>query len=1300
MTSNKLAKLYLGITFLVSVFPMSVTAIAPDTVFVEVPAPSAVPEGLAPIRSYEYGSFVWMELTKQDFDTLKTSQAAFTEHPDIHTLILGEQAIDTRHGLPLLPQEWDTIPSTDADLYMVKFSGPTRDEWIEDLRSADLEIVQYIYPFTYVVWGRPEQVKLAAVSNTIVWTAPFAPAYRVLPKWRNLSETAIDMDVLMVRAADTDGIIETMEALGGIPDGRAILNATFEIAGFRMAGSTFHLAAQIPGVYSIQPRPTDGGLRGEMSNQVNVNNVDVTNLAFPGYNTWLTSVGLNGSGVIMANVDSGVQETHPDLVNRFLTCTGTTCSSTSSSHGTHTAGIMAADGSSGTVDSYGFLRGLGVAPAANLVEQVYSPYYTYTNGMLMLMSDSYTNNAVLSSNSWGPSGSAQGYDNDTMQVDIGVRDAVSGTAGNQPLQYILSFMNGNGGTSSQGSPDEAKNCFTIGSTKLQNSGGSQILQIDDISSNSAHGPALDGRKIPHMVAPGCYVDSTIPTNSWGTMCGTSMSSPHVSGAVALFFQYYRGLFSGMNPSAALVKAAFISCAHDLSGHLDADGGTLGHPFDSKQGWGRMDLEAVVDPAVPVVYFDNPLTLDNTGEQWETTLNVSDTGQPLRIMLVWTDAPGHGLGGSTPAWNNNLNLEVVYGGNTYRGNYFAASGWSQTGGSADGMHNTEGVFIGPTASGSFTVRVVGANISSDGIPNSGDTTDQDFSIVVRNANMGTPTPTPSGPTHTPTITPTPTRTPTPTNTPVLSSCTVMLVDDDNNAPDCLAYYTAALDALAYGYTVFTVGTGSENGPTAAQMDPYDIVIWFSGDKFGSSSAGPNSTDEASLTTYLDTGGRLFLDAQDYLYDMGLTTFSQTYLGVSTFTNDSANATSITGVAGDPVGDGLGPYALSYPAGFSDYGDIVNAGTGASVAFQSTPIGNNLCVDKASGSWRTVFFGTSWVPVYNSSTANGRAALQAILDYLCPVTGPTATPTRTPTPTSTPVPPTNTPTFTPTPTTTPVPPTATQTRTPTPTNTLMPPTNTPTRTPTATDTPVPPTSTATGTPIPATNTPTWTPVPPTNTPVMPTATQTSTPVPPTVTPTRTSTPTHSPVPPTNTATRTSTPTNTPVPSTSTPTRTPTSTTTPVPPTNTPVLPTPTGTFVPPTATSVPPTDTPTIPSATPTPECDTLGVTLEMPGDLFRSGDLCWLRAHVCNDATETLQGMPLFVVLDVVGAYWFWPTWSSDIDYDRRDFVPGQTTVGIIPEFTWPENDSAFSGAMFHGAVLDQEMTTLLGEMGSWRFGWR
>ncbi|MFQ5429165.1 MAG: S8 family serine peptidase, partial [Phycisphaerae bacterium] len=492
-------------------------------------------------------------------------------------------------------------------------------------------------------------------------------------------------------------------------------------------------AAQVPGVYSIKPVPTDGGLRGEMSDQVNVDNVDGTNLAFPGYQAWLAAAGVDGTGVVIANVDGGVQDTHPDLVGRIIACTGTTCGGgATSSHGTHTAGIMAADGSSGTLDGFGFLRGLGVAPGANLVEQVYSPFFQNPGGMLLLMTDSYNNGASLSGNSWGPSGSPQGYDDDTRQVDVGVRDADPNAPGNQPLTFVLSFMNGNGGTSTQGTPDEAKNLFNIGSTKMQTSGGTQILQIDDISSNSAHGPALDGRTIPHMVAPGCYVDSTVSTNTWGTMCGTSMASPHVSGAVALFIQYYRNLPGGPpDPSPALIKAAFLPVSRDLAGHLDADGGVLGHPFDSKQGWGRMELQKVVDPQVSVRYFDAPQIFDNTGEIWTTTVSAADPAQPLKVMLVWTDAPGHGLGGSTPAWNNNLDLEVQSGANLYRGNNFAASGWSQTGGVADGMNNTEGVFIGPTASGAFTIRVIASNITSDGVPNQGDGTDQDFALACYN-----------------------------------------------------------------------------------------------------------------------------------------------------------------------------------------------------------------------------------------------------------------------------------------------------------------------------------------------------------------------------------------------------------------------------------------------------------------------------------------------------------------------------------------------------------------------------------------
>jgi len=207
--------------------------------------------------------------------------------------------------------------------------------------------------------------------------------------------------------------------------------------------------------------------------------------------------------------------------------------------------------------------------------------------------------------------------------------------------------------------------------------------------------------------------------------------------------------------------------------------------------------------------------------------------------------------------------------------------------------------------------------------------------------------------------------------------VLLVDDDNNSPDVRPYYTAALDALGVSYDVFNAGSG--NGPSLAEMIGYQAIIWFTGDKFGGT-AGPNNVDAANLAAYLEGGGRLFLSSQDYIYDMGLTPFAQTYLGVGSFTNDAGNATVKYGVAGNPIGDGAGPYPLSYPFGFTDYGDIVNSGSGGSVAFRSAAAGgNNLNVTQTGDNWKTVFLGTSWVAVAHASPANGVALLQRILDW---------------------------------------------------------------------------------------------------------------------------------------------------------------------------------------------------------------------------------------------------------------------------------------------------------------------------------
>ncbi|MCH8251181.1 MAG: S8 family serine peptidase [Planctomycetes bacterium] len=681
----------------------------------------------------DYGPFDWMVLEPSEYARLSSAGIAFELRPNAFVLRLGELSFDPIAEPPSLPKGWDEVGEDGPDLHLVQFVGPTRAQWLEGLRAAGLRVVQYVHPFTYIVWGEPADRAQAAALASVRWTGPFAPAYRVLPRWRGLPPDLRDVNILVYRGADVDGALASIEALGATVTGRDVLNDIFEVAAVTMPGTALRAAASVPGVYSIQPIPTDGGLRTEMSDQINVNNHDESNLAFPGYLEWLDAVGVDGTGVIIANVDGGIQDSHPDLINRLIPCVGVTCGGgASSSHGTHTAGIMAADGSSGVTDGFGFLRGLGQAPGANLVEQTFRGWYQQPGGMLLLMTDSFNNGASLSGNSWGPSGSPQGYDYHTMQVDIGVRDADPDAPGNQPLTFVLSFMNGNGGTSTQGTPDEAKNLFNIGSTKMQNSNGSQILQIDDLSSNTAHGPALDGRTIPHMVAPGCRVDSSTSGSGYTLMCGTSMASPHVSGAVAVFIDYYRSL-EGVteDPSPALIKAAFLPVAHDLAGFQDADGGTLGHPFDSKQGWGRMDLDAVVNPAHTVRYFDSPVTFDNTGEEWVMTVSPIDPNEPLKFMLVWTDAYGHGLGGSQPAWNNDLDLVVESGGQTYRGNDFMADGWSRPNGVADFKNNTEGVFLGPIAPASVTLRVVAADINSDGVPNNGDDTDQDFAIVCVN-----------------------------------------------------------------------------------------------------------------------------------------------------------------------------------------------------------------------------------------------------------------------------------------------------------------------------------------------------------------------------------------------------------------------------------------------------------------------------------------------------------------------------------------------------------------------------------------
>jgi serine protease AprX len=1107
-------------------------------------------QGLSPARTIDYGTFSIVELSATDAQRAAAAGLLTADAVLDYTLTFGESRFDPLVEAPAINPQWASQRAAGNDLRLVQFVGPTKQEWLDDLARAGLEVVQYFHPYTYAVYGPAEaaaDVRAAAGdASPIRWTGDYLPGYKVQPRWQALADDAIMTTVMIYKGADVGGTIEAINAMGGKFAGVVETDPVFAYGKLAVPGQKYLDIASMPGVYSIQPEPTDGGLRGEMSNQVCVNNVDGTNLAYPGYFTWLAGVGVNGAGVRIANVDGGVQQNHPDLVNRIVPCVGVSCSASSSSHGTHTAGIMAADSTSGTMDGLGFRRGLGIAPGANLVVQNYSPTFTQPGGMLLLMTISQRNGASLSGNSWGPAGTPRGYDGDTRQTDVGVRDADPDAGGNQPLSFVLSIMNGNGGTSTQGTPDEAKNLFTIGSTKMQNTNGTQILEIDDLSSNTAHGPCLDGRKIPHMVAPGCRVDSSYTTSTYSLLCGTSMASPHVSGAVAVFIEYYRGLPDyTVDPSPAMVKAAFLPVARNLKGKRDANNGILGSPFDSKQGWGRMELQKVVDPQESVLYFDNPVTFDNTGEEWVRAVSAEDPSKPIKIMLVWTDAPGHGNGGSTPAWNNNLDLTVEDGANVYKGNVFNADGWSITGGAADDRNNTEGVFIGPTAPGGYVVKVAAANINSDGVPNQGDGTDQDFAVAcyncaqdpsfilaaspspqvicapsdaVINVNVGSImgyadpvtlsvsgnpagtnvsiVPNPVTPVGSATVTvsntgaaaagsynvqidgvsgainrsvvvpldiytaapdaPTlaapangvtnqalrpnfswnvpaqgvsytievasdagmsnivqsasglanPSWTPaadlasdttyfwrvrstnpcgTGGNSPVWSFTTrsfpqILLVDDDDNGPDVRSYYTAALNGLGRSYDVFNTNNNAIE-PTAAEISPYRIIIWFSGDSFGGTGnpkAGPSAASEVALAAWLDTGKRLWIVSQDYLYDRGQTTFMTNYLGLASFTND-VNQTSVTGQ--NALFNGYGPYALSYP--FSNFSDRISPNATALVAFNGTTAPPETAIYKETQVYKTVFFSFPLEAI--PAPANREAVMQRVLDWFAPQCG---------------------------------------------------------------------------------------------------------------------------------------------------------------------------------------------------------------------------------------------------------------------------------------------------------------------------
>jgi hypothetical protein len=149
--------------------------------------------------------------------------------------------------------------------------------------------------------------------------------------------------------------------------------------------------------------------------------------------------------------------------------------------------------------------------------------------------------------------------------------------------------------------------------------------------------------------------------------------------------------------------------------------------------------------------------------------------------------------------------------------------------------------------------------------------------------------------------------------------ILVVDDDNHnlnawvtAASYQSYYTAALDANGLAYDVWEYFF--KGSPHSSTLMQYDVVIWLTGDTYGSSyftqgyyAETLSSTDQSNLITYLEGGGNLFICGQDIGYDLLLgdssdESFYANYLHAA-FVQDWTNLFGLYGVDGNPMTDGL-------------------------------------------------------------------------------------------------------------------------------------------------------------------------------------------------------------------------------------------------------------------------------------------------------------------------------------------------------------------------------------------------------------
>jgi subtilisin family serine protease len=279
--------------------------------------------------------------------------------------------------------------------------------------------------------------------------------------------------------------------------------------------------------------------------------------------------GYDGAGVVAAVLDSGIDATHPDLSGRVIAAENFTEGAEDSrdlaGHGTHVASTLAGSGAA----SGGRFR--GVAPGARLLDgKVCASFGCQDSWIIAGMQWAVDHGADVVNMSFGGQ--------DTPELDP-VEQAVQALTARAGTLFVAAAGNSGPRAGSVESPASADAALAVGA----------VTKDDVRFLFSGRGPRTgDGAIKPDIAAPGVDISAARsadapfgePGDRYAVLTGTSMATPHVTGAAAILVQRH----PDWTPEQ--IKASLMGAASPV-GNQDVFG----------QGAGRLDVARALAQAV-------------------------------------------------------------------------------------------------------------------------------------------------------------------------------------------------------------------------------------------------------------------------------------------------------------------------------------------------------------------------------------------------------------------------------------------------------------------------------------------------------------------------------------------------------------------------------------------------------------------------------------------------------------------------------------------------------------------------------